>query len=200
MFDCVATLAEVMGQRLRTQEIVDVLIPLLSRKWQALADTNKQLLPLFECFEQVVAAVGEEFITPYVQAIYERCTRILKGVLDIVRSDARDGWALNEALFLRATELINVILSTLSAEKATQLIEHQDSMTLSLMVEFAADHSLLARQTIFGLLGDIQACIRDPSRVFLPELIRNAKLNLQHDTSVMTAAGFNTQVYGGSSQ
>ena len=34
LFDCVATLAEVLGQRLRSTEIVDLLIPLLSRKWQ----------------------------------------------------------------------------------------------------------------------------------------------------------------------
>ena len=69
-------------------------------------------------------AVGEEFITPHVQGIYERCTRILKSILEAVRVDAREGWALNEALFLRATELISVILSTLSIDKAAQLIEH----------------------------------------------------------------------------
>ena len=34
LFDCVATLAEVLGQKLRQREIVDILIPLLSRKWQ----------------------------------------------------------------------------------------------------------------------------------------------------------------------
>ena len=33
LFDCVATLAEVLGERLRSTEIVDLLIPLLSRKW-----------------------------------------------------------------------------------------------------------------------------------------------------------------------
>lgn len=33
LFDCVATLAEVLGHRLRKREIVDVLMPLLSRKW-----------------------------------------------------------------------------------------------------------------------------------------------------------------------
>ena len=33
LFDCIATLAEVLGQRLRQQEITDVLIPLISRKW-----------------------------------------------------------------------------------------------------------------------------------------------------------------------
>ena len=34
LFDCVATLAEVLGQKLRQKDIVDILIPLLSLKWQ----------------------------------------------------------------------------------------------------------------------------------------------------------------------
>ena len=35
------------------------------------------------------------------------------------------------------------------------MIEHQESLLLSLMVEFAGEPSLVARQAIFGLLGDI---------------------------------------------
>ena len=62
LFDCVATLAEVMGERLRHQEIVDVLMPLLSRKWQQLEDSDKRILPLFECFEQVIHALGSTLI------------------------------------------------------------------------------------------------------------------------------------------
>ena len=33
LFDCVGVFAEIMGERLRSQEVVNVLIPLLSRKW-----------------------------------------------------------------------------------------------------------------------------------------------------------------------
>ena len=40
------------------------------------------------------------------------------------------------------------------------------------MVEFAGERSLMARQTVFGLFGDIQERIADPTRVFLSELIR----------------------------
>jgi len=182
-----------MGQRLRNQEIVDVLMPLISRKWQAFRDSDKRLLPLFECFEQVIAALGEDFVVQHVQLIYERCTRILKSILQTVRTDARDAWMLNEAFFLRATELISVVLTTLSAEKASQLIEHEESLLLSLIVEFAGERSLMARQTVFGLLGDIHSRVRDPRRVFLPELIRLAKLNLRFDESALTAAGFSDQ-------
>ena len=69
------------------------------------------------------------------------------------------------------------------------------------MVEFAGERSLMARQTVFGLFGDIQERIVDPNKVFLSELIRHASLNLHYDTSAMTAAGYGTstlQEYGSS--
>ena len=155
LFDCVATLAEVLGERLRQIEIVDLLIPLLSRKWQELDDTDKRLLPLFECFENVINAIGDVYIQPHVVQIYERCVRILKNILETVRSDPKEGWVQTEAFFLRSSELISVILLTMGVEKSSELIHHQESLLLSLMVEFAGERSLMARQTVFGLFGDI---------------------------------------------
>ena len=61
------------------------------------------------------------------------------------------------------------------------------------MVEFGGERSMMARQTIFGLLGDIEKVIYDPRQVFLPELIRLLKCNLEHDSSTMTVAGFSNQ-------
>ena len=132
-----------MGKRLRSREIVDVLIPLLSKKWQQLNDQDKRLLPLFECFEQVIHAVGHEFIEEHVGQIYERCLRILKSILESVRIDPKDAWSQAEAFFLRAMELVSVILLPLSSQKATQLIAHMDNLLLSLMVEFAGERSVI---------------------------------------------------------
>jgi len=58
------------------------------------------------------------------------------------------------------------------------------------MVEFAGERSLMARQTVFGLFGDIQGRILDPQKVFLSELIRHATVNLEHDISATAVAGF----------
>ena len=178
LFDCVATLAEVMGQRLRQPEIVNILIPLLNTKWTGLDDMDKKLLPLFECFENVIHAIGEEFIQPYVVQIFERCTRILKSILQTVRAEPKEGWVLTEAFFLRATELISVILLTMGTEKSSELIHHENNLLLSLMVEFLGENNLMARQTVLGLFGDSQERIVDPRQVFLAELIRHASLNL----------------------
>ena len=87
-------------------------------------DDDKRLLPLFECFEQVIHALGEQFVEPHISLIFERCTRILRGILDAVRADPKDGWTQTTPFFLRATELISVVLMTVSDEKSAQLIAH----------------------------------------------------------------------------
>ncbi len=127
-----------MGELLRQEEIVNVLIPLISRKWAEFPDTDKRLLPLFECFEQVIHAVGETYILPHVEQIYGRCIRILQGIPDSVRADQRDNQAFCEALFLRAMELISVILLTLGEDKATEAISFQNSILLQEMIKFAS--------------------------------------------------------------
>ena len=113
-----------MGERLRHDEIVAVLIPLISRKWSEFSDSDKRLLPLFECFEQVIHAVGEQHILPHIEPIYQRCLRILQAipatikVVDESTNKGRDNQAMCEALFMRAMELVSVILLTLSEERA----------------------------------------------------------------------------------
>ena len=89
----------------------------------------------------------------------------------------RENWSQAEALFMRTVELISVILLTMGQEKSTQLIHHQENLLLSLMVEFSGERSLMARQIMFGLFGDIRGFIVDANKVFLPELIRHAANN-----------------------
>ena len=80
MFDCVGTIAENVGETLGQQEILSSLLLLLNKKWENLADNNRSLLTLFECFESVIFAI-KSAIEPYAQIIFERCLRILRKVL-----------------------------------------------------------------------------------------------------------------------
>lgn len=66
MFDCIANLAQVLGEDIRDTKIIEVLMPLLSKKWVVFNDDDRKLLPLFECFETVINSVGREMIAPYV--------------------------------------------------------------------------------------------------------------------------------------
>lgn len=66
LFDCIATLAQMLGEDIRQQEIVDLIMPLLSKKWVVFKDEDRRLLPLFECFESVINSVGMEMCAQYI--------------------------------------------------------------------------------------------------------------------------------------
>ena len=52
------------------------IMPPLVLKWQALGDTDRELLPLLECLTSLAQALGPAF-EPYAEAMYERCMRIV---------------------------------------------------------------------------------------------------------------------------
>lgn len=59
MFDCVGSIAQAVGDGLKSPEILGKLLPLLNTKWEQLGDSNRSLLTLFECFDSVVIAIKE---------------------------------------------------------------------------------------------------------------------------------------------
>lgn len=72
MFDCVGSIAQAVGDGLKSPEILGKLLPLLNTKWEQLGDSNRSLLTLFECFDSVVIAIKEQ-IENYAGSIFERC-------------------------------------------------------------------------------------------------------------------------------
>ena len=75
-------LAGTLGEFLRDNGIVSLLMPLLSRKWSQLQDNDRKLIPLFECFSTVIDSLGPDLMEPHVLPIYERCLNILQGIKD----------------------------------------------------------------------------------------------------------------------
>jgi hypothetical protein len=84
LFDCIATIAETLGERMRTAEIASLLLPLLLNKLQGFSCNDRRLLPLFETLEQVVYAVGQDLILPYVQEVYAKAVQIVAGIVSKV--------------------------------------------------------------------------------------------------------------------
>lgn len=59
LYDAIKTLAELVGESLAEPSLLSIYMPPLVAKWQALADTDRDLLPLLECFTSVALAIGE---------------------------------------------------------------------------------------------------------------------------------------------
>ena len=56
--------------------------------------------------------------------------------------------------------LLSSILTTMN-EKSAALIQLQDNLLLKLLIQFATERSMLVRQYVFGLFGDVHKYIND---------------------------------------
>ncbi len=59
LYDAISTLAELVGEHLAVPNLLRVYMPPLVAKWQSLADSDRDLLPLLECFTAIAPAIGE---------------------------------------------------------------------------------------------------------------------------------------------
>ena len=58
LYDALSTLAELMGSELAEPSLLRIFMPPLLAKWQSLGDTDRDLLPLLECFTALTTALG----------------------------------------------------------------------------------------------------------------------------------------------
>lgn len=58
LYDAISTLAEAAAPALQAPEQRALLMPPLTTKWATLADDDKELLPLLECYTAVAQALG----------------------------------------------------------------------------------------------------------------------------------------------
>lgn len=77
LYDAVSTLAESVGPPLGRPEYAALLLPPLMAKWNATPDTDKELLPLLECFTAIAQALGPAF-EEFAPTTFERCLRIVE--------------------------------------------------------------------------------------------------------------------------
>ena len=58
LYDAIKTLAEMVGDSLADPALLRIYMPPLVAKWQSLADSERDLLPLLECFSALASATG----------------------------------------------------------------------------------------------------------------------------------------------
>lgn len=76
LYDALSTLAEAVGRPLGQAQYSCVFLPPLMAKWNATPDTDRELLPLLECFTAVAQALGPAF-EEYAPTTFERCHRLV---------------------------------------------------------------------------------------------------------------------------
>ena len=81
LYDAIGTLADSVGNYLNKEEYIQLLMPPLIQKWNALKDEDKDLFPLLECLSSVATALQTGFL-PYCGPVYQRCVSLVDQTLN----------------------------------------------------------------------------------------------------------------------
>lgn len=71
LYDSLRTLADQIGLILAAPNYRSIIMPPLLQKWQQMEDTDRELLPLLECFMSLAMACKDGF-EEYAKPLFER--------------------------------------------------------------------------------------------------------------------------------
>lgn len=171
LFDVVCALAEGVGNELANPEHMNVLMPLLISRWNALSDFDTVMPSLLECLGYVFRAIGINS-QQFAANVVTRCANIM----DVVYSKESKGEQedMNVAFLISPLELISGIATALGASVDPYVAKSGSGSKPLLPLLFVAmrDNRQEVRQSAFALLGEFAAA-RMPSLIpALPEYVK----------------------------
>ena len=86
-------------------------MPVLNKKYMDVDDESKIILPLIECFESVVSALGP-LSEPFSKPLFERCVKIIQTFMNKVKADP-DALFTESEFFVGAIDLISFLFSAI---------------------------------------------------------------------------------------
>jgi len=131
-------------------------MPPLVERWMALADDDKGLFPLLECFTSIAQALGVGF-QQFAQPVFERCLRLMQGALMAERqAEAGAGEPPDKEFVVCALDLISGMTEGMGSSIEVLVGKSPlPQMLLQCMRDSATD----VRQSAFALVGDLaKAC------------------------------------------
>jgi len=161
LYDTIGTLAEAVGSDLNKAEHVQVLMPPLMTKWNALRNDDRNIFPLLECLTSVAQALGMGF-APYAQPVFARCLQIIEQTLIAQQQynaapNKNDLEAPDKEFIMCALDLLSGLAEGLEGNIESLVGK---SNLLPLLFECVKDSDPDVRQSAFALLGDLaKTCI-----------------------------------------
>lgn len=111
LLDVIGELSQCLKTQENSGEVFNELLPLLSKKWVTIDDNSSTLFPLFECFENVIGALGPAF-GPYALTVFQRSCKILATYVDTVKVDP-DALYSHSNKMIRSIDLICAIFNAM---------------------------------------------------------------------------------------
>ena len=172
LYDCVQTLAEQVGPPLRRQDLIDLLMPAVIKRWSKISDQSQELFPLLECLSYVATALGDAF-APFAIPIFARCIRVIHQNLEqyllAVHNEPME--KPDKDFLVTSLDLLSAIIQALAPVKSGELVASSQPRFFDLLMFCMEDPSNDVRQSSYALLGDCAVNIFPQLNPFLPSLI-----------------------------
>lgn len=172
LYDCVQTLAEQVGPPLRRQDLIDLLMPAIIKRWSKISDQSQELFPLLECLSYVATALGDAF-APFAIPIFARCIRIIHQNLEqyllAVHNEPME--KPDKDFLVTSLDLLSAIIQALASAKSGELVTTSQPRFFDLLMFCMEDPSNDVRQSSYALIGDCAVNIFPQLIPFLPSLL-----------------------------
>lgn len=172
LYDCVQTLAEQVGPPLRRQDLIDLLMPAMIKRWSKISDQSQELFPLLECLSYVATALGDAF-APFAIPIFARCIRIIHQNLEqyllAVHNEPME--KPDKDFLVTSLDLLSAIIQALAPAKSGELVTSSQPRFFDLLMFCMEDPSNDVRQSSYALLGDCAVNIFPQLNPVLPSVI-----------------------------
>ncbi|ODQ54556.1 karyopherin Kap104 [Saitoella complicata NRRL Y-17804] len=171
LYDAVQTLADSIGGALNNSDYINLLMPPLIEKWQALADDDRDLFPLLECLSAVTAALGSGFI-PFAQPVFSRCIHILSSTIAQLQACAQDPsleWP-DKDFLITSLDLLSGVVQALG-QNSSQLMLTSNPPVVQLLSVCMQDEVAEVRQSAYALLGDMAIQCFDTIRPYIQSVM-----------------------------
>ncbi|CAL8464616.1 g4151 [Coccomyxa elongata] len=178
LYDAISTLADAVGSALAEPAAMQILMPPLQEKWASIGDTDRDLLPLFECFTSLAQALCAAY-EPYAQATFDRCMNILTMQL-AARGAAANGQAPQiepeREFIICSLDLISGLAEGLGP--AIEALVARSNLR-NMLVQCCQDVSADVRQSAFALVGDLAKVAASHFAPSIGDLLALGIANLQ---------------------
>lgn len=154
LYDCVQTLASAVDRELARPEYVEILMPALIGRYNALADDSREMVPLLECLGYVIVAYHEAF-APFAPTMYLRALKIIHTHIGNLISFLNNGTDEPDNDYLiTALDLVSSLIQAIGKERACELIANGQPPLFELLRYCLENPSSEVKISAYALLGD----------------------------------------------
>ncbi|XP_050232437.1 transportin-1 [Mercurialis annua] len=151
VYDAIGTLADAVGAELNQPSYLEILMPPLIGKWQQLANSDKDIFPLLECFTSIAQALGPGF-SQFAEPVFQRCLNIIQSQQLAKVDPVSAGVPYDKEFVVCSLDLLSGLAEGLGS--GIESLVSQSSLR-DLLLQCCMDDASDVRQSAFALLGDL---------------------------------------------